>query len=161
MLFRSMDVMDGANPTIKRLAKSGGLRIGKCLSSQYGLIGRGTAVYEVEADEDLGDLRDNLVVKFSWQPRTRQNESAIIEEARKVGNCQIHLPEVYATAVSWKHTLGEGFYNVLMDDPLNRHNEEYVHRELRIIIERKYKLLKDVNDPAVFWEIISQILKCA
>lgn len=68
------------------------------IASRRGIVGRTTVVYQLECPNyDLG-----LVMKYSWQEKTRRPEYMVIRVAREAD--PVHIPELLETAVVEDHS---------------------------------------------------------
>lgn len=126
------------------------LELGGCIHTEYCLMGRATAVYDVKRPEGCGV---DLVLKLSWQTKGRRREDKAILMARDVD--AEHSPEIYGVAVLTEKSPSSSLKTACTNPPSKPSDE----RELRIILMRKYKNIEDLEDDE-FSAIIPQFVVC-
>ncbi|KAH8111406.1 hypothetical protein DFH11DRAFT_1880016 [Phellopilus nigrolimitatus] len=122
--------------------------LGEKLASPYCLIGRGTSVIKANIDGY------NLVIKFSWQAKTRENEDEFILDARTLVDIIKHIPEIFGKAV-----MDDMTPVAKLRDACMRKGEIFEVREFRALVMREYFHIYDLG-PRDFWSVIVQIAKC-
>ena len=131
------------------------LKLGKCIHSEYCLIGRATSVYDVERPEGS---KVDLVVKFSWQVKTRRREDIAIRIARSID--PLHSPEIYGQAiVEDKSPSSRLIEACLSSDKPTRPRRPFEKRELRVLLMRKYESVEKLNDKE-FGQVVPQFTTC-
>ena len=128
------------------------LKLGKCIHSEYCLMGRATSVYDIERPECS---KVNLVVKFSWQVTKRRREDIAIRIARSVD--PKHSPEIYGQVIVGDKSPSQKLIAACPAD--RRSARSYEERELRVLLMRKYKPVERLKDKN-FCKIIKQFTNC-
>ena len=100
--------------------------------TQYSLVGRRTFLYSADCDDAKSPLRD-VVVKFSYQARTRAPVQDFVKKATDAG--VRHLPVIHMIAESWK--MSDGVRQVFYET--TRGLAKYEDRCLRGIMYRRYR----------------------
>ena len=128
------------------------LKLGKCIHSEYCLMGRATSVYDIERPECS---KVNLVVKFSWQVTKRRREDIAIRIARSVD--PKHSPEIYGQVIACDKSPSR---MLIAACPANgRSPRPFKERELRVLLMRKYRSVEELEDDD-FCKIIPQLTDC-
>lgn len=133
------------------------LELGGCIHTEYCLMGRATAVYDVKRPEGCGV---DLVLKLSWQKKGKRREDKAILLARDVD--AEHSPEIYGVAVLSEKSPSTKFKVVCKTAPTKPSGAPNPpdERELRILLMRKYNNVEDLEDKE-FYAIIPQFVVCA
>ncbi|KAH8104378.1 hypothetical protein DFH11DRAFT_1864779 [Phellopilus nigrolimitatus] len=122
--------------------------LGEKLTSPYCLIGRGTSVIKANIDGY------KLVIKFSWQAKTRKNEDEFILDARTLLDIIKHIPEIFGKVV-----VNDMTPVAKLRDACMTKGEIFEVREFRALVMREYFRIYDLK-PKDFWAVIVQIVKC-
>lgn len=126
------------------------LEITSMIVSQYCLVGRGTFVFKARAAE-----RDDLVVKFCWQPETRGNEWEFMQIARRA--VPENVPEVF------------GFANLKNLTPVEKLVEKCNERQgqlplekkhFRVLVMKYYKGVENIENEVQFLNLMVQCAEC-
>ncbi|KAH8110012.1 hypothetical protein DFH11DRAFT_845208 [Phellopilus nigrolimitatus] len=122
--------------------------LGEKLASPYCLIGRGTSVIKANIDGY------KLVIKFSWQVKTRKNEDKFILDARTLLDIIKYIPEIFGKAV-----VNDMTPVAKLRDACMTRGKIFEVREFRALVMREYFHIYDLG-PRDFWSVIVQIAKC-
>ena len=128
---------------------AGGLELGELLSSEYCLVGRGSAVFKAKSPS----FNFELAVKFCWQEESRKPEWEYLAEAAKVigGN----VAEVY------------GHANLDDDTPLESlikacsQKGSYQRKKYRILVMKYYENLSELENLQALPDLMKQCVECA
>ena len=124
-------------------------RLGLKIVSQKGLVDRATSVYHLEnTGYPVG-----LVLKYSWQVKTRRQEYMVIREARQAD--PLHTPELFGTVVVDDPSPFEDLREACI-----RKSKRHEPRELRVLVMRRYHPLAELGFGDDFWDAFTQLLGC-
>ncbi|KAG8903204.1 hypothetical protein FRB99_003616 [Tulasnella sp. 403] len=138
----SLDAL--APPTLTGFSipyEGGSVVLDKIISSQCGLVGRGTLVYSANIQNSGVDADKDVVAKLAWQVITRRDEWEWVDEAVQSGRCtQQDFP------IQYGHRVFAGVRRGLRGRfGLNGVGED---RELRLFVMERISLVKELRDPA-------------
>ena len=127
------------------------------LYSQYTLVGRRTFVYKACAAQAEGLKGKKLIVKFSYQVKTRQREQDMLRIARTSEKAD-HFPELHLAADIW--SLSEGIRQRLTDRGAK--GGFYEERLLRVLVFTEYKPLRSLfsQSSKYLGRMVYQMLDC-
>ena len=127
------------------------LELGENLTSRYGLIGRGSTVSRLKSD-----YKHKLVVKQSWQVKTRKLEDEAIKLARQVD--ERHIVEIFGSAVACNGNGGSILKR--LRERCSMQSTRFEERELRVLILREYEDISKLGVTEEFIDAIVQIMTC-
>lgn len=138
------------------------LRVTDVRYQQYGLVGRGTTVFDavvIKGPEEI--LDEKVVVKSSWQVTTRLREDEIIRTARErlLNNSEYakyadNIPEVYASRQ------GPNLSSI-RSNIVSNCDVDYEDRIVRIIVLPCYEHIGDLSVLELFISAFKDIFYCA
>ncbi|KAJ3529931.1 hypothetical protein NM688_g7784 [Phlebia brevispora] len=112
-----------------------GITLGNSLFTQYGITGRRTFLYTIETDRKISDKK--MIIKLSYQARTRLPEYSLVEIARKA-NVR-HIPDIHMWADLRK--MSDGIRHIFLQDNEDK-NEDYEDRVVRAIVYTRYSSIR-------------------
>lgn len=149
MKMNIADLIDAKYSTFDQSMYSN-LKLEDALSSEFCLIGRGSAVFK--ASDPTDNKAPTMAVKFSWQENTRRHEIENILDARRILKNK-NVVEAYGYADLKDDSPGEALYNACSN------KKRYKERRLRILVMKYYHTLAEIEDPDKFRRLVIQLVE--
>ncbi|KAF7800346.1 hypothetical protein EIP86_011596 [Pleurotus ostreatoroseus] len=146
--------LKGHTITLKHVSedRTATIQLRNGMSTKYMVEGTRSAVYSVEANEDVTD--SPMVAKLSYQLCDQRHEEAMVLVARKAGI--EHIPEIHLAGDLW--TMSDGVRQIFFEQG----GVAYDNRTLRAVVYTRYQHLDTLfwEHPEHIPEMASQMLDC-
>ena len=142
------DTMKMDEKVVREQLKLTELELGELVSSEYCVVGRGSAV--IKAKSSGADCE--LVVKFSWQEESRRHEAEYIRDASTV--IGKNVAKVFGYAELDDDTPMDSLFQACTE------KGTYKTKKYRMIVMKYYKGIATIDSLDKLWNLLLQLVKC-